>query len=151
MDVIIDFSALFGKSFAITNDAKAPFPDGDAIIPAQVMRFRVNRPLQGIGNTGTLPSSLVPIPLLDSRNVRTRNIVLTELASALDNPIMGLLGQAHWNDPVTEDPRAGAIELWRLINTTGDAHPIHIHLVRFQISVRPPAPLRKIHPRLIGV
>ena len=38
--------------------------------------------------------------------------------------------------PVTESPRAGSVEIWRLINTTGDAHPIHIHLVQFQILDR---------------
>ena len=38
--------------------------------------------------------------------------------------------------PVTENPRAGSVEIWRLINATGDAHPIHIHLVQFQILDR---------------
>src|SRR6185436_7300873 len=84
-------------------------------------------------------SRLVQVPLLDPNSAsRVRNISLTEAASAQDNPIHGLLGGAFWNDPVTETPRPGALELWRLINTTGDAHPIHIHLVRFQIINRQP-------------
>jgi len=40
--------------------------------------------------------------------------------------------------PVTETPRAGSVEVWRLINTTGDGHPIHIHLVQFQVLDRQP-------------
>jgi spore coat protein A len=138
MDVVIDFSRFAGRNFVIANDAKAPYPDGDDIVPTQVMQFRVDRPLQS-RDTSRLPDRLVPVPALDTgNNVRARNIALTELASAQDNPIMGLLGQAHWDDPVTETPRAGATELWRLINTTGDAHPIHVHLVRFQILNRQP-------------
>jgi len=30
------------------------------------------------------------------------------------------------------------VEIWRLINTTEDAHPIHMHLVQFQILDRQP-------------
>ena len=37
---------------------------------------------------------------------------------------------------MTETPKAGSVEIWRIINTTGDAHPIHIHLVQFQILER---------------
>jgi spore coat protein A len=29
-----------------------------------------------------------------------------------------------------------SIEIWNLINTTDDSHPIHLHLVRFQILDR---------------
>jgi spore coat protein A, manganese oxidase len=45
---------------------------------------------------------------------------------------------APWEDPVTETPNAGSVEVWRLINTTEDAHPIHVHLVEFQILDRQP-------------
>jgi len=30
------------------------------------------------------------------------------------------------------------VEIWRLINTTGDAHPIHVHLVHFFVLDRQP-------------
>ncbi|WP_162040055.1 multicopper oxidase family protein [Gloeothece citriformis] len=36
----------------------------------------------------------------------------------------------------TENPRAGSIETWEIYNTTVDNHPIHLHLVRFQILDR---------------
>src|SRR5262249_57950395 len=29
-------------------------------------------------------------------------------------------------------------EIWRIINTTEDAHPIHVHLVQFQVLDRQP-------------
>ncbi len=39
---------------------------------------------------------------------------------------------------VTENPRAGTIEVWRIFNLTGDTHPIHFHLVNVQILSRQP-------------
>ena len=47
-DVVVDFSGRAGQSFVMTNSANAPYPDGDLVVPGvtdQVMRFRVNRPL----------------------------------------------------------------------------------------------------------
>lgn len=41
-------------------------------------------------------------------------------------------------DPVTEMPRLGTTEIWSLANTTAFTHPIHIHLVQFQILDRRP-------------
>jgi len=41
-----------------------------------------------------------------------------------------------WMEPTTELPTAGSIEEWEIHNFTVDAHPIHIHLVQFQIVGR---------------
>jgi spore coat protein A len=37
---------------------------------------------------------------------------------------------------VTENPRKGEIEEWSIYNFTEDAHPIHLHLVRFEVTGR---------------
>jgi bilirubin oxidase len=42
----------------------------------------------------------------------------------------------HWMDAVTENPDVDATEVWEIYNFTEDAHPIHIHLVQFQILER---------------
>jgi spore coat protein A len=42
--------------------------------------------------------------------------------------------------PVTENPTAGDTEAWDIYNFTVDAHPIHLHLVRFQVISRTPIP-----------
>jgi spore coat protein A len=39
---------------------------------------------------------------------------------------------------VTENPKAGDIEEWSIYNFTEDAHPIHLHLVRFEVISRGP-------------
>ncbi|MDF1532771.1 MAG: multicopper oxidase [ANME-2 cluster archaeon] len=41
-----------------------------------------------------------------------------------------------WMAPVTENPATGTIEEWEIHNFTMDAHPIHIHLVQFQVVGR---------------
>ena len=43
-----------------------------------------------------------------------------------------------WMEPVTENPAAGTTEEWEIHNFTVDAHPIHIHLVQFQVIGRGP-------------
>src|SRR5262249_7776158 len=124
-DVIVDFTGLLGKNFVMMNDAPAPFPDGDAVIPSNVMLFKVTKPLRR-PDTSSIPSFLMPVPPPDpSKAVRTRDLVLSELDSPEPyvNPIIALI-DAPWTAPVTEDPKAGTVEIWRLINTTGDAHPI---------------------------
>ena len=37
---------------------------------------------------------------------------------------------------VTENPTVGDIEAWEIYNFTEDAHPIHLHLVRFEVIER---------------
>jgi FtsP/CotA-like multicopper oxidase with cupredoxin domain len=37
---------------------------------------------------------------------------------------------------VTENPALGATEEWDIYNFTVDAHPIHLHLVRFEVISR---------------
>ena len=47
-----------------------------------------------------------------------------------------LINGARFADPVTEKPLLDSVEVWSLLNLTEDTHPIHLHLVRFQILDR---------------
>ena len=38
--------------------------------------------------------------------------------------------------PVTENPARNTVEVWEIVNLTGDTHPIHFHLVNVQILDR---------------
>ena len=42
----------------------------------------------------------------------------------------------RWEDAVTENPQVGDTEVWEFYNATGDAHPMHIHEVLFQVVDR---------------
>ena len=99
------------------------------------MLFKVNQPRRP-PDQSSIPSQL-PAALALKSSSKVRDLALLEVASAQDNPVAALI-DAHWEDPVTEDPRVGAAETWRLINTTEDAHPIHVHLVQFQVLDRQP-------------
>ena len=41
-----------------------------------------------------------------------------------------------YDEPATEVIRLGDTEVWRIYNFTEDAHPIHLHLVQFQVVQR---------------
>ncbi len=45
-------------------------------------------------------------------------------------------GSMTWSDAITENPKLGDTEIWEIYNATGDAHPIHLHLVNFKILTR---------------
>jgi len=50
-------------------------------------------------------------------------------------PIAGSVSNGH-GIQATENPQVGATEIWEVANLTEDAHPIHIHLVQFQVINR---------------
>jgi spore coat protein A len=136
-DIVIDFSAQAGKNFVITNDAPAPYARGGEVVATELMQFRVSKPLAG-RDSSSLPETLVPFtPINVADAVQERVLDLTEMDRPSDGYTMiGLLGRKHWCDPITENPKAGSTEIWSFANTTGDVHPIHTHLVRFQVINR---------------
>ena len=140
-DVVVDFAHHAGNTFVLANDAPAPFPEGGDVLPARVMMFRVARSLRS-PDISSLPDSLPAVTRPDMADVvQTRDLVLTEIeleSPSVDVPIMSLINHARWDDPITETPRAGSTEIWRIVNRTDDAHPIHVHLVQFQILDRQP-------------
>jgi len=62
----------------------------------------------------------------------------------LEGPVEAILGtvvagmpeEKLWMDPVTENPAVGETEVWEFYNTTGDAHPMHVHEVTFEVVNR---------------
>jgi spore coat protein A len=57
--------------------------------------------------------------------------------NGVNNQGMPTWGQAYMDVP-TENPAAGAIEVWQIMNLTGDTHPVHFHLVNVQLIQRQP-------------
>ena len=99
------------------------------------MQFRVS-PAEA-KDTSALPDRLRPVPPTpQSAAVKTRSLTLMERDDRVGNAMVMLLNGTHWDMPVTENPVIDTVEIWNLINVTDDAHPIHLHLVRFQILDR---------------
>ncbi len=60
--------------------------------------------------------------------------------STSDYADVGLVGQMEgsigWHSPTTENPALGSTEEWEIWNMTADAHPVHLHLVNFEVLGR---------------
>jgi spore coat protein A len=144
-DVLVDFSQSQGMILNFTNTANAPYPYGDPPVPdttGKILQMRVINPL-GTRPDTVIPTTLrtVPIPdLVATPGVPDREVVLAETTDGIDRvlPLLGTnqLGRLMWDDPVTETPKLGTTERWTIINDTVDTHPVHLHLVQFQVINR---------------
>jgi spore coat protein A len=70
--------------------------------------------------------------------LRHRQIRLREFDDSHNNPTVLLLENRRWLGPVREFPVEGSVEVWEWINTTPEAHPIHMHLIQFQVLNQQP-------------
>jgi spore coat protein A, manganese oxidase len=136
-DIVIDFADYEGKSFSLVNDAPAPYTMGGQYLAEDVLLFKVTKALSG-KDTSVVPETLVPFePLVPTYATRERLLLVSEKERPSDGYVItGLLGNARWHEPITEDPKAGSTEIWSFVNITGDVHPLHVHLVRFQVLNR---------------
>ena len=122
-DLIMDFQEHRGGHVILKSDAFL------------IMQFRVSS--AKVNDTSSLPSALRSVPKIpESQAAQTRLLTLDEYVNKTGNPVMQLLNATHWKAPITEKPVLGSTEIWTLINPTNDTHPIHLHLVRFQILDR---------------
>ena len=137
-DLVIDFSEHRGKNLLLKN------------LITTLMQFRVaNTP---VADPSSLPQVLRPVQrLAEASAILTRRLTLEELDNLVDEPMVHLLDGKHWHDPVSEKPVLGTTEIWEFLNLTDDTHPIHLHLVRFQILDRRQidVPARMYHNKLI--
>lgn len=138
-DIIFDFTALpQGTELILKNDAPAPYPNGGEVALPEIMKFRVNKPLNGTDTTD-LPQNLVlpDLETLSSVGANKREIILREHEDPITgNPIEVLINGKYFMDPVDENPTEGTIEIWQYVNLTPDAHPMHEHLVDFRVLNR---------------
>lgn len=128
-DLLIDFSALAGTQFTL-QDQKLT-----------IMQFRVTagETKQASKSSVEMPSILRAIDHIpESAAVRTRTFALDEYMDPKTRVMLMLLNGQYWHEAVTEKPVLDSVEIWSFLNATQDVHPIHLHLVRFQILDRRP-------------
>lgn len=136
-DILVDFSNLEpGTKIILQNNARAPYPNGegnfDPKTTGKIMRFTVMNTCKS--RHKELPEKLNEIPVLNP-DAPNRTLVLVE--AMLDESPTGIfLNGQRYSAPVSEMPLVGSTEEWQIVNLTGDAHPIHLHLVQFLIKNR---------------
>jgi spore coat protein A, manganese oxidase len=123
VDAIIDFAAHAGQRVVMKNQA------------LNVLQFRVAA--AAVKARAALPAILRPVPRIpESTAIRTRVLTLVEKVDYSGYSMVMLLNGTRWHMPITEKPVINTVEIWSLVNLTQDAHPIHLHLVRFQLLDR---------------
>lgn len=145
-DVIVNFSDYADQTLLLHNNAPSLFR-------GTLERSEETKPLPeimlidvddtgSIQGTNQVPDKLTGIPKISANAVdRTRQLWLS---TQTDNygRMLYLLGTEdqkvgyRLDDPVTEDPTLGDTEIWSLVNNTAMSHPIHLHLVHFQVLGR---------------
>jgi spore coat protein A, manganese oxidase len=160
-DVIVDFTNVpVGRHILGNLGPDEPFGGGeppddfdvaDPDTTGQIMQFRVVPANEVDDSTPPRFLRLPAIPPLPAETV-TRPLALIEKmgmghdadGNDLEGPVEALLGNVVddvaetklWMEPVSEDPTVGAVEVWEFYNTTGDAHPMHVHEVVFEVVNR---------------
>jgi spore coat protein A len=122
-DIVLDFAQHRGERLLLKN------------LTSTLMQLRVAQ--TPMPDPSSLPPALRPIIRTpESSAVLTRKLTLEELDNYAEEPMIHLLDGKRWHEPVSEKPVLDSTEIWEFLNLTEDAHPIHLHLVRFQILDR---------------
>jgi spore coat protein A len=123
-DILIDLSALAGQTIHVRTGA------------LDILELRIATHASRAGSD-TIPSHLRPVARIpESASVKTRTITLHEYNDEAARPMVMLLNRKHWHEPTTEHPKLNTTEIWEFVNLTEDTHPMHLHLVRFQVLDR---------------
>lgn len=159
-DIVVDFSSTSGQRVIMKNlGGDAPFGGefGDALNSEdlfpdrqtdRIMAFDVVEEKSGVGdhfNPDNLPGYggvingvdfIRRVALFEGKDEFGR---LQPLLGTVDgDPSTGAASATAytWFQEPTEKPGINTTEEWEIYNFTGDAHPIHLHLVNFQILGR---------------
>ncbi|WP_120246563.1 multicopper oxidase family protein [Halopiger aswanensis] len=149
-DVVVDFTKYAGETLLLHNDAPAQYrgkmssSDDDIVPLPEIM-------LVDVGDAGDtrdadqLPDNLTQVPEIPVESVdNERYLTLNGGANDDYGRQLHLLGTAQkpdgleLDDPVTEEPALGDTEIWSFANRSAMSHPMHLHLVHFQVLGRQP-------------
>lgn len=122
-DLVVDFTPHRGARVLLMSDGFT------------LMQFRVGG--IRVADHSELPAVLRAVPrLAQSSAAAIRRLTLDEKLNQVAESEGMLLNNTPWHMPITEKPLLGSTEVWELVNLTDDVHPIHLHMVRFQILDR---------------
>jgi spore coat protein A, manganese oxidase len=125
VDVIIDFTRLPMGSRVVLQNLNG---SGST---AEIMRFEVSKRVK---ETKSVPAFLQPweeLPEGESVALRNFNLARQTIDGALTWTINGKAYNSA-NLPLAT-PKVDSIEHWNFVNPTNHPHPMHLHLVQFQV------------------
>ncbi|MDH3217348.1 MAG: multicopper oxidase domain-containing protein [Candidatus Krumholzibacteria bacterium] len=148
-DLVVDFTGKEDQQIMLKNfGPDEPFKGLGVGVPADpvttglIMRFDVTRPFKPQFPNATVGMGTRLRPDIDPlvQDGAARELVLFEGEDQFGRlrPQLGTLadGSLLWDEAITENPMMDDVEVWEVYNATEDAHPIHLHLVAFQILNR---------------
>ena len=122
-DIVIDFGPLAGQRLVLRSQA------------LELMQLRVAPGPRR--HEAPLPAALRRVARIpESAAAKSRTLTLNDYKDKARQRMIMLLNKSYWRDEVTEKPELDSVEIWSLMNLTDDTHPIHLHLVRFQVLDR---------------
>ena len=149
-DIIVDFTDYAGKTLLLHNNAPSLYrgrlsKENDDTLPLpEVMLVDVGD--QSDEQTASqLPKELTKVPMIPFDSVDTKRYLTLTMQSDEYGRMIHLLGTEEkpsglgMEDPITESPTLGDTEIWSIANQTAMSHPIHLHLVHFQVLGRQPS------------
>ncbi|MFE9952223.1 multicopper oxidase family protein [Streptomyces sp. NPDC005531] len=140
-DLIVDFSQVpMGTKVRLTNyHAPVHYPGmpGEGPEIREIMEFQVTEPLSG-GVDRTRPPKELRLPTVTpvkpKSHTRRRQWVTYQHKLFRTMTFNAMPFEAPSQDFIEE----GSSEIWEYINPNHDAHPMHVHLVNFQVLDRQP-------------
>ncbi|RDW73850.1 hypothetical protein BP5796_07292 [Coleophoma crateriformis] len=134
-EVVFDFAPYAGKTVYLKNflvtQADTPYNNTD-----QVMKFNVGTTVTDNSNNGPMPASFAPLPLPPQKDLAKPDHIFEFETKNGEWKINGVTFNDVNNRVLAKPPR-GSVELWKLVNKSGGwSHPIHVHLVDFQVVSR---------------
>lgn len=144
-DTVVDFADYAGETLLLHNDAPAMYTgesggDEDTEPLPEIMLVEVGE--STVEDNSQVPDTLTEVPEIGLNGVDTeRYLTLAQSVDEYGRDLF-LLGTEEEqsgltvDDPVTEEPTLGDTEIWSFANLTGMSHPMHLHLVHFQVLGR---------------
>ena len=134
-EVVIDFSPYAGQNITLGNSFDIGYIESFANTD-KVMRFTVGNSVSDNTNNGAVPSTLngdIQWPAQRTTVDHTFNFQM----GGEDTWTINGVDFNDINNRVLARPPMGTVELWEVHHTGGPAvHPVHVHLVNFQIVSR---------------
>jgi FtsP/CotA-like multicopper oxidase with cupredoxin domain len=132
-EVVIDFSAYAGKNVTLRNNRDVQ-ADEDYNSTDKVMRFVVGKTVTSQQGNHAVASPLRAVPLPPNKSGVDRSFRFERTGGQWT--VNGVTF-ADVNNRILAKPQRGQVEVWELENKSGGwSHPVHIHLIDFQILSR---------------